>query len=435
MADFSMSDMPWLTQTADPVGSLARGVQAGSMIAENRNQSAALAQRRMQFEQTMAMEQQKLASELAQVPLRMTLQQQEAQMNAIKIQDVLEQRQFAIEDEKTVATAWDWTSQKLKQKDPMGALSTWMDFAGQLPRLTQNPKFLQLRKDIGTALEIETERQKIQAHTRPAPNLGGVSIITDPLTGKQKSYVQTGSGSLSEMWDGEAFTPRAVTITDPNTGKPITLIQTGKDSFREPRGEGEVIEFTSPTGEKTSITRGGGTKAQGDLTTVNQTRVQQGLAGALQTIDTANRLEPLIDNETVGVQAFAESWIKDRILAQRFPGLASNKRANAETLVAELRASAVQELKTDSNITEAERGQILQAVPEINSPIDSPVRAKELVSATRRMAAIRAVVAAGKLKQPMPKAAAQQITPSELKRLVDTGVITKEQALEVFDAR
>jgi len=152
-----------------------------------------------QRQQQIEAQKQQLAAELAQIPLRQTLMRQDAEMNALKIQDVLEQRQFALEDEKTVSTAWEWVSKDLKDKNPTGALTTWMDFAGQLPRLTQNPKFLQLRKDIETSLQIATDLAKI----RPSGQVyqPGFGTDVDPVTGKRHSFFRTGAGSAELVKD------------------------------------------------------------------------------------------------------------------------------------------------------------------------------------------------------------------------------------------
>lgn len=60
MADFSLSDMPWLLQQADAGTSLARGAAVGAQIAQNRNQRASLAQRRMEFEREQKLREQLL---------------------------------------------------------------------------------------------------------------------------------------------------------------------------------------------------------------------------------------------------------------------------------------------------------------------------------------------------------------------------------------
>lgn len=170
------------------------------------------------------------------------------------------------------------------------------------------------------------------------------------------------------------------------------------------------------------------------LTKSNQTKVQESQAQSLATIDVANRLDPLISSETVGVKAFAESWIKDRVLAQAFPELASKKRVEAERLVAELRSRAVNELGTPP-ISDRERAEILKAVPGINEPVDSPARAKELLRQIKKMSAIRALVAAKRLGGAIPKAAAMALDDEALVDLHKQGLITTEQARQAYELK
>jgi hypothetical protein len=206
-----------------------------------------------------------------------------------------------------------------------------------------------------------------------------------------------------------------------------------------PPSESTTSVVDPATGQITVTTtrgrQGASGKSGSDLTVANQTKVQAGLSDSLKTIDVASRLIPLLDTETVGAQAFAESWVKDRILAQRFPELASSKRADAEVLTAQLRSSTVRELRSDGNISDKERDQILKAVPGINDPIDSPARAVKVTQAIREMSAIHAIVSASKLGQSVPTAAAQVLKWTDLERLVKSGVLTPEQALAAFDSQ
>lgn len=418
MADFSMSDMPWLGQPADPAGSLARGVQAGSMIAQNRLQRASLAQRKFEYEQDYKLREAVASENSALAVLDATLKSQDLQMRELKLKDFLEQRQAAIEDEKAVQTAWDWAGKEMEKGNLLGALDVWHDFAASHQRMLENPKFMALRKELTDRLDLETERQKIKSTMGSSftPRFG---IATSPLTRKQYEYFQESPNKAQLMDENQKSAQSGI-------GK----LYADRDAARK---AGRIEEAAAI--DKQIMLDQAAASTYAGLTPANQTRAQQGLADSLETIDIANRLEPLISSETIGVRAFAESILKDRILAQFFEGMESPERATAETLAANLRARVLSSLKSDSNIAEPERKQILKAIPEINDPVDSPARAKRLIRTASKLAAIQAVVKAGKLGEPMPKAAAQILDGSELKRLVDTGVITREQALAIFDAR
>lgn len=300
------------------------------------------------------------------------------------------------------------------------------------------------------------------------------ATMVNPVLGEKmaKAYGEYRKGAVESQFTPQVTQPIDVTTGKPaidEMGRPIKAMTTGRGSAitvdREPTqvalikyfvsehnkaigvGKNDLAEAlrgglakattgtgftlqTNPDGTLT-FTQGpvGGPEA---LTTANRSKTQVNMQQALSTIDVANRLEPLISDETVGAKAFAKSWINDRILAQRFPELASTERAGAEQLAAQLRASAVKELRSDSNITDGERKQILQAVPTINDPVDSPARAKQLVKNIRKMSAVHAMVHAKALGVPVPKSAAMALEATDLADLHEKGLITTEQAKEAY---
>lgn len=224
---------------------------------------------------------------------------------------------------------------------------------------------------------------------------------------------------------------RLVTFEDGTTER---MVQTGPNSWQKAPINKGIRVITHPDGSQETIVGGSGGDDPSALTKANLTKAQESQAQSLATIDVANRLEPLISTETVGMQAFAESWVKDRLLAQRFPEMASDKRAKAEQLVAELRTSAVNELGTPP-ISDRERAEILKSVPGINDPVDSPVRARQLLANIRKMSAIRALVVAKRMGTGVPKSAAAALDDETLADLFNQGLITQEQAREAYELK
>lgn len=412
--------------------------QAGSANGASMIEPFAQGMQMGQRQQQIDLQKQQVAAELAQLPLKQTLLQQDSAMNALKIESFLEDRQDRLRNESSLLELNKLVARSFTEADgPETAQQMLFESLTKNPRLISDPRFVELRKMVDTSLEAK--KMLIEERNKRAgiEGLGGVTIVTDPLTGKKSTYVRESINTISPFKSD-----------DPSLSKPqSTLGKLFADrNAAKLAGDTDAVSafdkvialqqaekgFSLTTNPDGTVTASYGASS---LTPTNQTRVQQGLSDSLSTIDIANRLEPLIDTETVGARSFVETWVKDRVLAQAFPEMASNKRASAESLAAQLRASAVRELKTDSNITEKERSQILQSIPDINAPIDSPARAKQLIGDIRKMSAIRAVVSAVKLGQPMPKPAAQVLSDDELVRLVNTGVITDKQALEIFDAR
>lgn len=273
--------------------------------------------------------------------------------------------------------------------------------------------------------------------------------------------------------EGKDFPPSAVLVPHPKAGEPpIPVLRTGpktaqmiegKEPFDKTKWLVEKLQEAQAAGNEAlaqgyqnelaknlprgmtmkqdangnwEITEGPIKPGQGgELTTANMSKVQEGQAQAINTIDIANRLESLINSETVGVRAFAESWVKDKVLAQWAPELASKERASAEVVASRLRSSATRELRSDSNISEAERKQILAAVPTINDPINSPANARNQVRNIRMLSAIHALVAAKRMKTPVPKAAAMALDDETLAALAEEGLITNEQAKEAWQLK
>lgn len=409
------------------------GSANGASLIEPFAQGMQFGQRQQQID----MQKQQLAAELAQLPLKQTLLQQDAEMNALKIQSVLEGRQDRLINEsellqlnKNVARAFTDAG------GPEDAQQMLFESLTRNPRLISDPRFMELRKMVDTSLAAKLQLAEVRASARGSDYTPGFGVDVNPLTGEPQAYFRTGAGS-------------AQLVTDPTVSKPQSTL--GKlladreiaakagdanavaafDAELKLRQSKDGFSITTNPDGTVTVTQGN----QSSLTPANQTRTQDSLASALKTIDIANRLGPILDTDTVGARSFVESWVKDRVLAQAFPEMASNKRATAEALVAQLRSSAISELKTDTNITQKEQDQILRSIPDINTPIDSPARAKQLTASIQKMSAIRAVVAAAKLGQPMPKPAAQVLSDDELINLVNTGVITQDQALQIFDAR
>lgn len=197
-------------------------------------------------------------------------------------------------------------------------------------------------------------------------------------------------------------------IFDPQTGAPIMRTQTGRAAA--------VTDMGKPT-------------------LANVTKLQQKLTDTLTTVDVANRLQPLINDETIGVKAAIGSLFNDRILAQAFPDLSSKSRAKAEVLVARLRSSALSELKSDGSIAEKERIQILKAVPEINDPIDSPQHALDQIKAIRKIAALKGITIAKTLKQPINDNFLLALDDEDLIEATASGLLTQAEAIAAYRKR
>lgn len=184
---------------------------------------------------------------------------------------------------------------------------------------------------------------------------------------------------------------------------------------------------TNPDGTMTFIQGPGA----GALTKTNQSKVQASLLDTLEVLDTGKQLLPKLNEHTVGLQAAAENIVMDKLLAQKFPELANKDRASAVVLANSLRGKVVRMNKSDGNISEPERKEILKAFPQINDPIDSAANAKQMVETALEMAAAHAVRDAIALKVPIPVEVAQSLSDATIARLYKAGLLTTDQAIAI----
>lgn len=441
-----ISDLAWLTQPADPSASLARGAAVGSQIAQNYLHGVGLAQQAMANEVQQRQNEQRLAMEMQQLPLAMTLQEQQKQMNAIKIEDVLRQRQNLISTETAFAGLADTVHHAMTDASPVDVNPFFFEAVAKHPRLAETERFQTLWKDYNTSLNAKLALQEAKNAAKAQEFKPRFGVEENPLTGEKEAYWFQSPNNAPLVKPDKEATPS----TAQKNFKELDALQKGLDAATASGDPAAIAEakrkldtfsaLATPPSESITydpvnglnITKG---KPASDLTVASQSNLQSSLQAATTSIDVANRLEPLISSETVGIRAFAGSVLKDRVLAQFFPGIASQDRANAEVLSAQLRASTIKQLKSDGNISEKERQQILQAVPAINQPADSADHARELIQASRKVAAIQAIVSASKLKTAIPSSAVLALPWTELRDLAKTGVLTPEQATAAYEAQ
>lgn len=208
------------------------------------------------------------------------------------------------------------------------------------------------------------------------------------------------------------------------------------DAMEARRGMEEIV--TTTPGGGVTITRSSGkraTAAPDALTTANVTANQQMLQSSLENIEAVNRILPLVSSETFGPKAFAESWAKDRFLANFFPDMASGNRVEAAQLGTRLRAKTIRELRSDSNISEKERAEIERAIPEVNNPLDSPANARLGFKSIQRLSAMHALALSKSLKAPLPDESLKNLEDTDLMRAVAWGYLTRDAANSIRSSR
>lgn len=347
-----------------------------------------------QNQQRISLAERQLAAEVAMQPLRQTLMLQDAAMNEAKLTTFLEDRQNLVANQQAYQQLTGQVSSLLASGDPKSAEASIWDAISRNRGLDRVP---------------------------------GVKVLLEDVRNSLAGKVQ-----VQQLKEKEDFIPSIVEAVDPTTGNRVPIVRNSRTSgsvLRPPEG---TITRVNPDGSMEVIQ--GPIQDPGILTRANQTKVQEKLAGSLQLIATGKALLPLISTETVGVQAFAENFLKDRLLAQRFPQFASEKRANAQVIVSQLRADAVKELGTPP-ISDKERAEILKSVPGVNEALDSPANATRMVEQLMKASAKRALLDSKRLGVDIPASAAALLTNEDLLELFNAGLITHEMARRSAELR
>lgn len=212
--------------------------------------------------------------------------------------------------------------------------------------------------------------------------------------------------------------------------------------------QGETFEVVGPDGTVMRRTIGGaaGQSEIGKPTVAMQSRLQEGLASSIRSIGIIDQLLPLVSNETVGPTAALGGLVFDRALANVYPKLASKDRAVFRSGLSEYRANYIKEHKSDGNIANIERNEILSALPDVNRVIDSPENAKNVLEALEKLSAMRALSYAKNLGLESPKQALDTLGDAKtvesafrigligvdaLRYLLDQGVISVEDLVDL----
>jgi hypothetical protein len=115
-----------------------------------------------QRQETINLKKQQLAMQLAQLPLKQTLMQQDAQMNSLKLTDMLEQRQLLIQNEGALQEAYNLAGQALASGNPEDAEGYVMDTISRTLGATRDKRFQQLLEDVRMSASAKMQLQELR---------------------------------------------------------------------------------------------------------------------------------------------------------------------------------------------------------------------------------------------------------------------------------
>lgn len=131
---------------------------------------------------------QQLAMEMAQLPLHMTIQQQNADMNALKIQDGLRARQNLIDTETAFSGLADTVHHAMTDAAPVDVNPFFFEAVAKHPRLAETERFQTLWKDYNTSLNAKLALQEAKNAAKAQEFTPGFGTAVNPITGQPEAY-------------------------------------------------------------------------------------------------------------------------------------------------------------------------------------------------------------------------------------------------------
>jgi hypothetical protein len=165
-------------------------------------------------------------------------------------------------------------------------------------------------------------------------------------------------------------------------------------------------------------------------TTANVTKLQDALTTSTTALRQISKLQPMVNAKTFGPLAYIERQLIDKGLANipGFENLVNEDRVEAGVIASGLRAATLRALRSDSNITDAERKIIEQDLPSPNKFLASPREAMIQLRAINQGIVERSIQAAHTLNQTIPDNFLRDIPDDLLTDLIRSRQLTPEEA-------
>lgn len=428
---------PWLTQQADPVGAFLRGAQSGAVIAGAINQR-----------------------NITQSNLR--LNEQQAQMNHLKMEQAIKQRDRVIKGEFVLRSLADQIEPLLAQGKPEMAMNVLLATGAREPSLFDTEGYPELLKHTDAAIKTEETRKQLESMDELRKSQIYENKARGELALAEATDMQLGVGTgrfapanltkliaardqarnEGRMADATAYeaeinrTRTQQTQSDARIGQAAARLGiSAAELSLKLREAGVVIEpgapvqsvegaapavATPPLPVLTPVAR--------PLTSANVTRNQETLSTASIALREIATVKPLISAETVGPMAAAKGFIIDRGLANIWPDLANLDRIEASSVFSRIRASVIRALRSDSNINKDEVATLEAQVPSSEAFLASPVRAMAQIESIADGVQERAINSAKLLDQALPDDVLRSLDDVKMLKYHRDGKITEEDA-------
>lgn len=176
---------PWLTKQADPLGSMAKGVQIGSEIGSVINQR-----------------------DLTQSRLR--LNEQDQQMNHLKLEKTIRERDQLLEADFIMQEVPDKIAPLLAAGKPNDARNVLLSLAARKPAVLHSDTYPKLLQEVEAAVQTETVRMQLKSNEdlrremeagrmKRQKTLDDLRIAQRDLVEQKASDLETGTGTETAL--------------------------------------------------------------------------------------------------------------------------------------------------------------------------------------------------------------------------------------------
>lgn len=342
-------------------------------------------------QQHLDQQKQQLAMEIAQAPLKQTLLQQDAALKAAQTENLLHDRQVAVETQQQLAGLAGQVSKALSEATPEDAAPHFFDAVAKTPRIAENPYFQKLWTDVQTSVNAKLELEKLKEADK-------------------------------------GFTPTAVTVPSATPGEPpYTAIRTGRNSYTLPQST--VTKFTAPDGtvyEQRTGAGGAPAGASGASTAAN-TAIQQKLAANTTGLALINEALGKVSPTTVGPVGTAREFGEKvgGVVGIPMGTEATDARATFRSTAQNLFNS----LKADSQINKWEGARISE-IADITKLAESEPTARRKYEILRDLTAYRSLLMSHELNPPVfaPDDVLRNLSLDQANRAFMRGHLTPAEA-------
>lgn len=309
-------------------------------------------------------------------------------------------------------------AKQIFERDP--ALAAGIDLAKAKESLLQSKQATNKIAESTPELEAELSRQR------------QLQTVIDSMESKQKRSPGTLAEKMASVTDLNAAVDAAANSGDPNALQDATERRDAMEALLYPKGT--KIQASDPiTGNPMTRVVGGTTTAEDEMTAKTRSSLQQQVQGSIQAAKILHDLQQKVDWTTVGPGAYVAEKL-GRFGPGSLLGLSSESGAAGRAEIRGAKMDIMQQMERAGHSSTAVMKTIESTLPSLGF-FESPSAAQSAVAERKRSSILEGLNAARQLNQKPPGELIQLLSTyksTELKRMVNTGLLRPEDALAAY---